>query len=118
MATILRMKRQDKNAEEKKKPSKKALYPVSSFNDLNELSSKSLLANVLNTNDSFGVLKSNKLNLKRPIEFLPIDCNFWRFLPSRIGSSFSTLIQEKGLLTLNNVLIQYFIIVQDNYLLN
>ena len=64
MATILRMKRPDKNAEEKKKPSKKALYPVSSFNDLNELSSKSLLANVLNTNDSFGVLKINKFKSK------------------------------------------------------
>ena len=64
MATILRMKRQNKDEGTKKKPSKKALYPANSANDLNELSSKSLLANVLDINDDFGVLKNNKLKSK------------------------------------------------------
>ncbi len=64
MATILRMKRPSKDDNEKKKPSKKALYPSNSANDLNELSSKSLLANVLDINDDFGVLKNNKIKSK------------------------------------------------------
>jgi hypothetical protein len=64
MATILRMKRPNKDEGTKKKSSKKALYPANSANDLNELSSKSLLANVLDINDDFGVLKNNKLKSK------------------------------------------------------
>ena len=64
MACILGMKRPDKDDEDKKKISKKVLYPAISSSDLNELSSKSLLANVLNTNDSFGVLKNNKIKSK------------------------------------------------------
>ena len=64
MATIMRMKRPSKDEGEKKKTSKKHLYPTNSSNDLNELSSKSLLANVLDINDDFGVLKNNKIKSK------------------------------------------------------
>ena len=59
------MKRPSKDDHDvKKKISKKALYPTSSASDLNELSSKSLLANVLDINDDFGVVKNNKIKSK------------------------------------------------------
>jgi nicotinic acetylcholine receptor, invertebrate len=66
MATIMRMKRPDKEDEdEKKKFSKKSLYLMNMSNGLSYgQSSKSLLANVLNTSDDFGVLKSNKIKSK------------------------------------------------------
>ena len=60
------MKRPDKEDEDvKKKFSKKALYPMNMPNGLSYgQSSKSLLANVLNTVDDFGVLKGNKIKSK------------------------------------------------------
>ena len=60
MASILRMKRLIKENISKKIQSKKEFYSTNSFNDFNELSSKSLLANVLDISDDFGVLKKSK----------------------------------------------------------
>ena len=54
-----------KVSNEKKSRQKKAdLYRNSSFNELNELSSKSLLANVLDINDDFGVINVSRLSQK------------------------------------------------------
>ena len=60
LASVLRMRRPIKENISKKIQSKKEFYSSNSFNDFNELSSKSLLANVLDISDDFGVLKKSK----------------------------------------------------------
>jgi len=63
MATIMRMKRPSKCDDEMKRSSKD-FYLSNSLSELNGFSSKSLLANALNINDDFGVIKKSKMKSK------------------------------------------------------
>ena len=76
LATILRMQKPNKKPK-KKDYKKEMILSANSTNDLNELSSKSLLANVLDINDDFGVINktsyfnkfsNNRSNPKIPNE--------------------------------------------------
>ena len=75
LANILRMKKFETNEIILKKKSSYTLKKSYSKNELNDFCSKSLLANILNTDDNFGVI-GRKINCFKPLHNENFDSSF------------------------------------------